>query len=100
MDLLAAEAEATDAATDATLERCSSEPELRATRLALSKYVNTSAFSLRASFSLHRAYMLFRTMGLRHLIITSVDNRVVGVITRRDLMDFQLHNVLHPHGHH
>jgi hypothetical protein len=65
----------------------------------LAPYTNESAFSVRDSFSLHRAYMLFRTMSLRHLIVTDTDNRVVGVLTRRDLMDFRLHGVLHPHDH-
>jgi hypothetical protein len=66
----------------------------------LSPYTNESAFSVRDTFSLHRAYMLFRTMSLRHLIVTDADNRVVGVLTRRDLMKSRrLHDVLHPHGH-
>ena len=78
---------------------CLSEPSLSMAACDLAPYMNASAFSLRADFSLHRAYMLFRTMGLRHLVVTDVANHVVGVLTRRDLMDFRLHDVLHPHGH-
>jgi len=100
LSMLTAAEEASHGEYEGALERCATEQGLVHRACDLSAYVNASAFSVRSNFSLHRAYMLFRTMGLRHLIITSVDNRVVGVITRRDLMDFQLHNVLHPHGHH
>ena len=54
---------------------------------------------MRANFSLQRAYLLFRTMGLRHMYVTDSANCVVGVLTRKDLMDYRLHAVLHPHGH-
>jgi chloride channel 7 len=97
--LLTAAEEANHGEYEAALERCATDPSLSGKPCDLSAYVNASAFSLRSNFSLHRAYMLFRTMGLRHLIVTDVENLVVGVITRRDLMDFQLHEVLHPHGH-
>jgi len=82
------------------LERCSKDEGLAIRPFDLAPYVNASAFAVRDVFSLHRAYMLFRTMGLRHLVVTNADNHVAGVLTRRDLMDFRLHEVLHPHGHH
>ena len=46
-----------------------------------------------------RAYLLFRTMGLRHMYVTDSANQPIGVLTRKDLMDYRLHEVLHPHCH-
>ena len=54
-------------------------------------YINQSAMSVKSNFSLHRTYIIFRTLGLRHLVITNSDGgEVVGMITRRDLMGFNL----------
>jgi chloride channel 7 len=75
------------------------QPPLASRLFNIGPFVNSSAFSVRDHFSLHRAYMLFRTMGLRHLTVVDGFNKVVGVVTRRDLMDFNLHDVLH-HGDH
>lgn len=51
--------------------------------------------SVKSNFSLHRTYIIFRSLGLRHLTITSVDGgQVVGMITRRDLMGFNLEEKL------
>ncbi|ESO89755.1 hypothetical protein LOTGIDRAFT_124505, partial [Lottia gigantea] len=57
-------------------------------------YINTSAFSIPANFSLQRAYILFRTMGLRHMPVVNSENHVVGIITRKDLMGFNLNEKL------
>ena len=101
LELLAgAEAAAMDAAgTASAINSCATDPGLSLRPCDLTAYTNASAFSVRDTFSIHRAYMLFRTMGLRHLVVTDSDNRVVGVLTRRDLMDFQLHELLRRHGH-
>ena len=40
-----------------------------------SPYFNRSAMCLRKDFSLHRAYIIFRSLGLRHLTITGKDLR-------------------------
>jgi CBS domain len=40
--------------------------------------------------SLERAYILFRNMGLRHLVVVDEHNRVRGIITRKDLLGFKL----------
>ena len=34
--------------------------------------------------------MLFRTLGLRHLMVTDCHNRCVGMITRQDLVPFHI----------
>lgn len=34
-------------------------------------------------FSLERAYVVLRTLGLRHLIVVDVANRVRGIVTRK-----------------
>ena len=75
------------------------DPALSIRPIDLAPYTDASALSVRDHFSLHRAYMIFRTMGLRHMIVTDGDNQVAGILTRRDLMDFRLHDVLHPHSH-
>ena len=57
-------------------------------------YVNQSAVTLQGKFSLHRAYIIFRTLGLRHLTIVNEGNQVTGVITRKDLMGFSMEEKL------
>lgn len=41
-------------------------------------------------FSLQRSYRIFRTLGLRHLVVIDMRNKVVGMITRQDLMQFHI----------
>lgn len=53
-------------------------------------YINRSAMSVQAHFSLQRTYIIFRTLGLRHLTVVDPQNQVVGVITRKDLMPYPL----------
>ncbi|XP_066289417.1 chloride channel protein D-like isoform X1 [Branchiostoma lanceolatum] len=60
----------------------------------LQPYVNQSALSVRDTFSLHRTYIIFRTLGLRHLTVVDETNKVVGIITRKDLMGFHLEEAL------
>ena len=35
-------------------------------------------------------YVIFRTLGLRHIVVTDIRNRVVGMVTRKDLMAFNM----------
>lgn len=62
----------------------------------LGPYVNHSAASIPESFSLHRTYIIFRTLGLRHLTVVNNQNQVVGIITRKDLMGFKMEEKLGP----
>lgn len=47
-------------------------------------YLNKSCPTIPRSFSLHRTYIIFRTLGLRHLTVVNDINEVVGMITRYD----------------
>ena len=60
------------------LTKCANDARLGSLPVDLTPYVNASAFSLRSDFSLERAYVLFRTVGLRHLVVTNKSNEVVG----------------------
>lgn len=40
--------------------------------------------SVQREYSAHRAHNLFRCLGLRHLCVTDANNRVCGVVTRKD----------------
>uniref|UniRef100_A0A7R9VET4 Chloride channel protein n=1 Tax=Chlamydomonas euryale TaxID=1486919 RepID=A0A7R9VET4_9CHLO len=60
----------------------------------LTPYMNTSTFIVPDSFSLERAYLLFRTMGLRHLVIVDQHNHVKGIVTRKDLLGYRLDEAL------
>ncbi|XP_067831589.1 chloride channel protein C-like [Heptranchias perlo] len=60
----------------------------------LKPYINQSAMTVHANFSLQRTYIIFRTLGLRHLTVVDLRNCVLGIITRKDLMAFQLEEKL------
>ena len=49
-------------------------------------FVNHSAPCVREKFSLYRTFVMFRTLGLRHLIVVDKANRIVGLISRKDLI--------------
>lgn len=53
-------------------------------------FANQSALSIQEKFSLQRTYIIFRTLGLRHLTVVDCHNTVKGVITRKDLMGFYM----------
>ncbi|XP_042712972.1 chloride channel protein C-like isoform X1 [Chrysemys picta bellii] len=72
------------------LNRYSTDPQYQQLFINLEPYINKSAVSVQAHFSLQRTYIIFRTLGLRHLTVVDLQNRVVGIITRKDLMSFQL----------
>lgn len=65
-------------------------PGLLAQVVDLTPYVNTSALKVQESMSLERAYIMFRNMGLRHLLVVDEHNRVKGIVTRKDLLGFKL----------
>jgi len=84
---------------NAQLEHYAADSRYQGMYIDLSPYVNHSAPTVQESFSLHRTYIIFRTLGLRHLTVVDKRNRVKGIITRKDLMGFQMeeriHSVLH-----
>lgn len=56
-----------------------------------------STVSVDCHFSLQRTYTIFRTLGLRHLVVTgapldrsTIHQQVQGIITRKDLMGFEM----------
>ena len=59
-------------------------------KLDLRPYINTSAVSIQSTFSVYRTYILFRTLGLRHLTVVDELNRVVGLVTRKEMLGFAL----------
>jgi hypothetical protein len=56
----------------------------------LEAFINISTPKVDRDYSLYRTYVIFRTLGLRHLVVVDVNNRVVGIITRKDLMQFRM----------
>ena len=58
--------------------------------LDLTPYINMAAYRVPESFSVERAYVLFSTMGLRHLVVVDERNRVGGIVTRKDLLGYRL----------
>ena len=51
----------------------------------LSPYIDEGVLSILADTPLGRVHRLFRSVGLRHLVVTDTEHEVVGVITRKDL---------------
>ena len=61
--------------------------------LDLRPYINSSAAAIQESFSLDRTYVVFRTLGLRHLVVVDRHNHVKGIVTRKvqTLLSHALH---------
>ena len=51
--------------------------------LDLRPYINTSTAAIQESFSVERTYVVFRTLGLRHLVVVDRHNHVKGIVTRK-----------------
>ena len=66
------------------------DPSLAAATVDLVPYTNASAFKCQDTVALERAYILFRSMGLRHLAVVDSRNRVRGMVTRKDLLGYRL----------
>ncbi|EFN56864.1 hypothetical protein CHLNCDRAFT_144489 [Chlorella variabilis] len=66
------------------------DPNLWDETLDLTPYINSSAIRVPESYTLERAYILFSTMGLRHLVVVDEHNRVRGMVTRKDLLGYRL----------
>lgn len=52
--------------------------------------MNDSAMAIPEKFSIQRTYIIFRTLGSRHLTVVDTSNQVTGIITRKDLMGHNL----------
>ena len=55
----------------------------------LRPYMNPVPFSVRETSPLTRVFLLFRTMGLRHLPVIDIDNKILGIITRENLVHLE-----------
>ncbi|KAM4027303.1 chloride channel protein D-like [Anomaloglossus baeobatrachus] len=76
------------------LNKYSTDPQYQQLFINLEPYINKSAVAVQAHFSLQRAYVVFRTLGLRHLTVVDLHNRAVGMITRKDLISLRLEKKL------
>ena len=63
----------------------------------LRKYLHQSPMVVREHFSLSTAYVMFRTLGLRHLTVVDFFNRPRGMITRQDLLEPLIADIAHRH---
>lgn len=58
-------------------------------KVHLQQFINLSPYTCNESVSFSRIFNLFRSMGLRHLVIVNEDNKAVGMVTRKDLAKFR-----------
>ena len=62
------------------------EPDDLDLYLNIGEAMNTAPYHVLSTTPAHKVHRLFRTMGLRHLVVTSEVNEVLGIITRADLI--------------
>jgi CBS domain-containing protein len=60
----------------------------------LKPYVNPASYVVQRSCCATQAYMLFQTLGLRHLCVVEDTSAVLGVLTRKDFMAANVQNVI------
>ncbi|XP_064170806.1 H(+)/Cl(-) exchange transporter 7 isoform X2 [Anguilla rostrata] len=56
----------------------------------LTQFMNPTPYTVPQETSLPRVFKLFRALGLRHLVVIDHENRVVGLVTRKDLARYHL----------
>jgi CBS domain-containing protein len=57
----------------------------------LSRFMSRSPPTISPCATVARSFHMFRSLGLRHLVVTNASSQVVGMITRHDLVDVQIH---------
>ncbi len=65
--------------------------DVASAELGLNDVMNESPLTVDAHCPLPRVWTLFRTMGLRHLVVLDHDHCVAGIITRQDLLEVAEH---------
>eukprot|EP01128_Nolandella_sp_AFSM9_P007507 TRINITY_DN4131_c0_g1_i1.p1 TRINITY_DN4131_c0_g1~~TRINITY_DN4131_c0_g1_i1.p1 ORF type:complete len:888 (+),score=102.47 TRINITY_DN4131_c0_g1_i1:24-2666(+) len=75
----------TDYPTYPPLEDVELTASERASFVDLSPFIHNSPYTLYHKAVLTRAFIMFRTLGLRHLVVVNHQNHVLGMITRQDL---------------
>lgn len=50
-------------------------------------YMDTSPYTVDVTASVQKCYRIFRTLGLRHLVVIDGDHVVKGIITRKDITE-------------
>ena len=68
-----------------TVERKIIEDGSKDMIISIARQVQLSPYTFNEDGSAERAYELFRTLGLRNLIVTDLEARPIGIITRDDL---------------
>ena len=58
----------------------------RSAYMNLFPYIDTAAFTIHESATFQRTYKMFRTLGLRQLIVVNKYHQVLGMVTRVDLV--------------
>nr|XP_046271423.1 H(+)/Cl(-) exchange transporter 7 isoform X2 [Scatophagus argus] len=56
----------------------------------LTEFMNPTPYTVPQDTSLPRVFKLFRALGLRHLVVVDDENRVIGLVTRKDLARYHL----------
>lgn len=54
-------------------------------------FMNPSPYTVTEATSAPRLFRMFRALGLRHLTVVNLENRVSGIITRKDLIREHTH---------
>ena len=55
-------------------------------KINLGTYMNSCPYTVYANSKLTKVFRLYRGMALRHVPVINLENEVVGIITRKELM--------------
>ena len=61
--------------------------------------VSSGSVTVQESFPIQRAFIIFRSLGLRHMTIVNKYNVPVGIITRKELLGMHIEHGVHSHSH-
>ena len=86
--------ELSSASVDKDLRRLRDTPTYAKYQVDLKPYIDRGAFVVQETFSLKTTYTMFRSMGLRHVVVVDALNSVVGMITRHNLVNANLEKLL------
>eukprot|EP01133_Synstelium_polycarpum_P007277 gene7277-8457_t len=63
------------------------DPEDYSIQVDLTNIMNLTCLTVNEEFAVSEAFHLFRTMGLRHMPVVNENNKIKGIITKKDLLE-------------